>query len=631
VAARKPTLPTRKGGAAVGPAIELVSDLTGGLDRRSNATLIGPTRSQRLLNVRTNVPGRWHPRPGWATFTTTNLGPSRAQGGKRIYLEGVPPFTIVGWEGDIYTPSDLGEWDSPVATGFSPTALIDFPSDSQMVAVFDGVTPPQFSTDGVSWRPLGLAGPTSAPTLTASAGGTLMTDHVYEVSVGYQGALDNFPSNEGPAATITVTMPNLTIHVVAAASADPQVTHLVIYARDVTLGESQRRFVTTVVNPGTGTVVVDLTANTWSEALEAPTTHNPAPPLEFGQVWKGRWWAKDPVGPVTIRFSEIFLPQAWPVNYTIDLPFTSGDHITAIIPYGDTLVVMGTSKPAFLIVGIGVLDFDVRPSAGSRAGCFGPRAWDLVGGRIAHASGEGVYLFDGANDGLLTTDLEQDWRDVVDVTSEPQLYRTPLVYHEAEKEVRVAVPNLTLYGQPGEFVFDPIRTGQGVPVWSMTDRALGGYISWNGPETRTGDRGRLFSWDLTTGQLREENLGTSADGADLTAQYRGPVFTSGLPMTRFLNLYAEHAVAQGVFTLTVTVDEAFVWSGTVDISGFAPTLSVALPFFLGIGGRRVFQVDLPLEAEGRGISVTGVYVGQDNFDWFTYAFTYLPEPALRGF
>jgi hypothetical protein len=79
------------------------------------------------------------------------------------------------------------------------------------------------------------------------------------------------------------------------------------------------------------------------------------------------------------------------------------------------------------------------------------------------------------------------------------------------------------------------------------------------------------------------------------------------------------------------VDEAFVWSGTVDISGFAPTLSVALPFFLGTGGRRVFQVDLPLEAEGRGISVTGVYVGQDNFDWFTYAFTYLPEPALRGF
>jgi hypothetical protein len=165
----------------------------------------------------------------------------------------------------------------------------------------------------------------------------------------------------------------------------------------------------------------------------------------------------------------------------------------------------------------------------------------------------------------------------------------------------------------------------------MTDRAIGGYISWNGPETETGNRGRLFSWDLTTGRLREENTGASADGHDLTAKYRGPVFTSGLPMTRFLNLYAEHSVALGRFSLTVTVDEAFVWSGDVNITGQAPVLPVTLPFLLGVGGRRVFQVELPLEAEGRGVSVTAVYLGQDTLDWFTYAFTYLPEPALRGF
>lgn len=633
MAAASPHLATRQPGQSATPALEVVSDLTGGLDRRQNATLIGPTRSQRLLNVRLNVPGRWRPRPGWVTISTTSLGADRAQGGKRVYLHGVNPFTVVGWHGDIYTPSDLGTWGSPVTGGFSPTNLIDFPSDSRLVAVFDGVTPPQASTDGVTWTRLGLVAPTTAPVLTSSdTGGSLPQSHTIEVSYGY--GAGGFPSNEGPVATIDITSTGSTHSITAVLTGTTQagVTDLLVYARDVTLGESVRRLATTVPNdPAGGPVTVVLTTNTWSEATEAPTTHDPAPPLEFGQVWKGRWWAKDPVSPVTLRFSEIFLPQAWPGDYTIDLPFTSGDHITAIIPYGDTLVVMGSAKPAFLIVGIGVLDFDVRPSAGSRGGTLGPRAWDLMAGRIAHASAEGLYLFDGATDTLLTTDLEQDWRDLVDVTSEAQLYRVPLVYHEAEKELRLAVPDVTLYGQPGEFVFDLTRTGGGAPVWSVTDRAIGGYISWNGPETVTGNRGRLFSWDLTVGRLREENTGTTADGQDLTAKYRGPVFTTQFPMTRFLNLYAEHLLAEGTFTLSLAVDDAFVWGGNVDIRGTVPILPVTLPFLLGTGGRRLFQVELPLEAEGRGICVSGEYVGPDTFDWFTYAFSYLPEPALRGF
>jgi hypothetical protein len=102
-------------------------------------------------------------------------------------------------------------------------------------------------------------------------------------------------------------------------------------------------------------------------------------------------------------------------------------------------------------------------------------------------------------------------------------------------------------------------------------------------------------------------------------------------MTRFLNLYAEHFLAEGTFTLSVRVDDRFIWAGDVDIRGAVPMLPVTLPFILGVGGRRVFQVELPLDAEGHGVEVTGVYVGQDTLDWFTYGFTYLPEPALRGF
>jgi hypothetical protein len=103
---------------------------------------------------------------------------------------------------------------------------------------------------------------------------------------GYQTA-SGFTSNEGPFATVNVTATGTTrtITVIASGSTDPQVTDVLIYARDVTLGESVRRFAASVANnPSGGSVTVFLTSNTWSEATEAPTTHTAAPPLEFGQV-----------------------------------------------------------------------------------------------------------------------------------------------------------------------------------------------------------------------------------------------------------------------------------------------------------------------------------------------------------
>lgn len=147
---------------AQGPArdqLVQVSDLTGGLDRRTSPTLLRPERARRLSNCRLSVVGRWIPRPGWEQWTTTSLGAGRAQGGQRVYLGSVDPFSLLAFDGDIYKPSDAGVIGSTVLTGLDPSTAVCFPFDSEIVAAFDGVNVPKKSEDGTTWTQLGISPP----------------------------------------------------------------------------------------------------------------------------------------------------------------------------------------------------------------------------------------------------------------------------------------------------------------------------------------------------------------------------------------------------------------------------------------------------------------------------------------
>ena len=68
-------------------------------------------------------------------------------------------------------------------------------------------------------------------------------------------------------------------------------------------------------------------------------------------------------------------------------------------------------------------------------------------------------------------------------------------------------------------MLDLYKTQQqdGSPAWTETDRTIGGYISYDGPEATDGDRGRLFSWHSSHCQVFEEAVGTDADGISMTA------------------------------------------------------------------------------------------------------------------
>jgi hypothetical protein len=606
-----------------------VEDLSGGIDLRRSPSLMQPNRARSLLNWSLEEPGALIVFPGWAAFSSTSLGSGRAQGGQRIYLSGTT-FSLAAWSGSVYKPSDAGVWGSAVLAGLHATNDIFFPYDRDMVAALDASAVPKKSTDGTTWTQMGISKPLAAPVLSAVAGGALINGDTYEVSYSYQDDELTAEGNESTTATQAAGGGNLTVRVAVIASTDPQVDKINVYVRDTTIGESVRRRYTQVSNTNQN---VDITANTWETAVEAPSDHDVPEAMAFGVVWKNRWWMRHATHKTRLYFSQIFQPQSVPALFYIDIPFERGDEITAVIAQGDTLVVFGQSSKPFLIIGQTSLDFEVRPAAGGEAGALGARAVETIENGVLHVAAEGVYIFDGATDRLLSYDIDPGWQDLIHGSSSSDLSKVACIYHPARKEVRVAVPRLYPFGTAGEWVLDLNRTRlQSSAAWTATDRTIGGYLLWRGNESVTGNRGRLFSWSNTIGKLFEEATGTTANGSDLSAQYTGPTLTTGLYSARIIDGYVEFEPNAGSFSVETLIDGVSMGSDNIDITGGQDEYGTGLygtATYSG-GNRDMKPFTLPLESEGRSVLMKTAYLGQATFRHYTYAYGISPETAPRG-
>lgn len=621
-----------------GKRLMSVEDLSGGLDLRKAPTLLKPNRCRVCRNWSLREPGALVVFPGWETKSDTSAGSGRAQGGQRIYLEAVNPFTLLAHNGSVYKPSDGWVLGSAVSTGWDSSNQIYFPYDRDLVAIIDGATAAKKSTDGTTWTALGIAAPTSAPTTANLVGGSLVSGNTYEFS--YSGRDDELLHEGNESATVqhTPAGANLSVRLTLGKHTDTQVDTLVIYARDVTAGEPVRRRVGTVSNPGGATTTYDVTSNSWGSGTEAPTDHDVPPVLSFGVVWKNRWWARDASVTNRLRFTQVFENQSWPDEFYIDIPFERGDNIAALLPLGDTLLVFGQTR-VFLVIGQTSLDFEVRPSGASQAGALGPRAVDALEDGAIHAAAEGIYLFDGASDRLLSYDIDGfapsaiGWRAYVTSASASDLERTPLVYHQTTKEVAIGVTNLYPFGTAGEWLLDLNRTRlQDVPAWTTTDRAIGGYIRWDGNEPTTGNRGRLFSWSQTVGTVAEERTGTTANGSAMTADYHGPVFATGAYLAQFPDAYVEVEPNEGTFAATFVVDGVSLSTQTIPIGDGLSSYGSAIygtSTYAGAGRVQV-PLDLPLDAEGHTVQLRASYTGSAAFRWFTYRIGMIPESGVSG-
>lgn len=614
-----------------------VDDLTGGIDLRRAPTNLTPNRARILRNWSIQTPGELAVYPGWISHSTASLGSGRCQGGKRIYLGIGNPFTLVGWNGGIYKPTDAGVWGSAVSTGWSTTTEIDFVHDRDLVAIFDATTAAKKSVDGSAWTNFGIAAPGSAPTGVGAAGGSLTSASTYEFS--YTGKDDALGHEGNESATVQVSPggTNKTITLTLTKHSDTQVDTLTVYARDVTAGEAIRRKVGTVANPAGASVTYNVTSNSWGSGTEALTDHNVPPLLAFGVVWKNRWWARHATVKNRLYFSQVFENQSWPATFYIDIPFERGDAIVALLPLGDTLVVFGQTK-VFLLIGQTSLDFEVRPSGASQAGAFGFRSVAALEEGALHVSAEGIYIFDGATDRLLTNDVDaldgtRGWRQYVTSATAAVLEKTPVCYHQAAKEVRCAVSNLYPFGTAGEWLLDLNRTRlQEMPAWTTTDRTVGGYIVWDGPEPTAGNRGRLFSWSDTIGKLYEERTGTTADGSNFVADYEGTTFTFNGRIVQVPSSYVELEPHGGTLAMEILLDGVSAGSQNVDLSGSFSVYGTSVYGTAHYGGqnRATRVVTWPMSAEGRTVSTKLTYTGQETMRVFTYQHGVVPEVAISG-
>jgi hypothetical protein len=623
--------------AVVGKAYQLLSVVgpSAGMDLRTSPTLLKPEQARTLVNFSLSEPGALVVRKGFTRFSTTSLGSQRIQGAARIYLNTAVPsaastmFTVVGFNSSLNLQSDSGGWTFGVLSGLS-TAELCFPSDRDLVACLDGSTRLMKSTNGSSWTRFGLLAPSNGGVLSSLSTGGLSSGE-YEISYTFKSRGLAVESNgSSTPSTLTLTASSGAIKQIVTASTDAQVDAFVAYARKVSAGETILRKVSS--QAATNSTFV-ITSTAWTTNDEIPTDHDPPPGLSFGVVWKNRWWARSASVSNRIHFTQLFQPQSWPALFYLDIPFERGDAIQALVPLGDTLLIFGTTK-IFVIIGQTSLDFEVRPTLASQDGAFGFRACAAIENGVVHAAASGIYIFDGATDKLLSYALDPGWRDLVGNVAASALARVAVTYHKKEKELRVAVPRRYPSGTDGEWAMDLNRTRtSGEPAWTATDRAIGGYLPWDGPETQAGDQGRLFSWHTTTGQLFEEATGTTANSSNLTATYEGPGLTLGAYRARFIDVRGEYEPHTGALSMEPYVDGVSVGTQSIAMNPAGPILGTAIcgTATLGGSGRRQFYKLLPLSADGRTFVQTLTYTGQEAWRLYTYHVGLVPESRSRSF
>jgi hypothetical protein len=507
-----------------------VTGPSAGIDLKTSPTLMETGRARTLTNWSLEEPGALVTRPGFAQFSTSSLGARRIQGGQRVYLNTAIPavastiFTLVGDNGSVYVLSDSGGWGAAVLASRS-TNEYSFPADRDLVAIFDGLTPMK-STNGSSWTAMGITAGSVVSTASSKAAGSLSSAE-FELTYTYKARGLAVESNASTALSTVTLSSTGAIEVQVPNSADAQVDAIVIYARNKTVAELVRRRASSGPVQGGAHSTITITSSNWQTNDEEPTDHNPAPALSFGVVWKNRWWARSATRTNRLHFTQLFQPQSWPSLFYIDIPFERGDGITALQPLGDALLIFGQTK-IFVIIGQTSLDFEVRPTADSQDGALGFRCVAAIENGVVHVGASGVYIFDGASDKLLSFDLEPGWQDLVTNASPSDLNRIAVAYHQKRKELRIAVPRRYPSGTWGEWILDLNRTRTTQqPAWTATDRNLGGFIQWDGPESVAGNRGRLFAWESSAARVFEEATGNTANSSNLTATYEGPGLTLG--------------------------------------------------------------------------------------------------------
>lgn len=541
-------------GAAGGRSLLTIADFTGGLNTRVSRFKIKDSQAVEVKNFFFGIGGILKVRPGSDRVTTSSLGASKILGGVRYYPATGSPQLLVDHGTSWYKSTDDGVTFSALTLPITLSAF-EFPHYVQtqdLAFRVDGVNA-GLKYNGTTVTRWGITGPSTAGTGAETTGGSLTATSVYKWKVTFVSATaeSNGSATEG---TFTLTGANNKINLSSIpVSTDTQVTARRIYRTKA--GGAIYYFERQINDNVTTTSELSLADSALGS--EMPEDKDVPPVMAFAELFKNRIFYVPASNLRQVGFTELFEPEAAPLDFAVNIPFPEGDKITGLKARGDLLFIYGTAS-VFVIVGDSPFNFTVRQTFADE-GFVSQRGVVEVENVAMGPSRFGFQAFDGANARVLSIEIEPSLRSEVDLDRLDEICG---VYDIENRLVRWTVP--TTGGGAKEYIFDLFRRS-----WTTSDRAASVYIPFIGAP----DQGELYTGDTTAGYVWKENVGWDDNGVAINARFRTKTFDFGSTrfMKRLWHVFIDHKpAASGTLAVEVIGDSG------IDRETFSPPLASSI-------------------------------------------------------
>jgi len=219
--------------------------------------------------------------------------------------------------------------------------------------------------------------------------------------------------------------------------------------------------------------------------------------------------------PSTLRWSESFDPEDWPVINNWDVRKGDGDEITCLVKFVDDLLVF-KNRSLHALKGTSLDDFSIQEIS-PRIGCVGPRAATVHDLKVYFVSEYGLYVTNGLNTLNISDMVVPDtWESI----NKEYLHVAALATWN--DLIWIALPTGTSNYNNLVLIYDPKKQA----FWPMSDMGASCYAYYN---DGTGTGVKLYAGSPTDGYVKIQDQGDEDCGTAISAYWRGKYFDMGAP------------------------------------------------------------------------------------------------------
>lgn len=327
-----------------------------------------------------------------------------------------------------------------------------------------------------------------------------------------------------------------------------------------------------------------------------------APTLKYIISHHNRVWGVDAENQSRVRYSNILDPEKWDAFDFIDFNPEDGDYITAIMKYGQNLLISKQRSMA-LLTGNKTSNYAVSWLE-SEQGCSSHKAMCQADKYVAYVAQDGIRFSDLANSIVSTERVVPDW----DKINKRRLSQAAVVYWR--NKLFVALPTDESLVNNVVWVYDFLRNS-----WSFREGwSVSTWLKFNqyGEDI-------LLAGSSVTGQLHQVDVTEYDDDVPVTYTWRSKDFHFGAPQRYklFRNIFLDISGTSDTTTLEVDL----IVDGTV-----TGTYTTEIP--AGAGDKHTRRILPPLYGAVLGSTISLEVRGRCGIQGITIE--YVPRGAIPG-